>query len=387
MSPNRMEAWLEVEPSVRRMLAHWPHALRPDADTPLLPLGNAGGLSGARLWKFEGPHGPLVLKRWPDATPTARELRNIHTHLFDAAARGFGAERLPLPFPDRSGRTVVQDPDTGSLWELTRWLPGQADHQRPPALAHLRAAFIALAQLHRLWETDLKGLVGHRRGVGVTLSRRIAELDQWRSVGFAALQSCLDRSELTRPPSQQEPDSTDPPPIITAEDHLTHLDIVTLARRWLEESRRLWERARRSLERASSIPTPLLFVWRDPRPDHILFEQEMVTGLLDFGGAGIDSAAVDLARLLPEWTTNHPSARSEALAAYETIRPLQPSEQRVLEALELSGPIMLGGRWLSWWFLGAPPRSPACLDPRRVLWGLRRALEGLEAVDTSRMIV
>jgi Ser/Thr protein kinase RdoA (MazF antagonist) len=130
-----------------------------------------------------------------------------------------------------------------------------------------------------------------------------------------------------------------------------------------------------------------LFVWRDPRPDHILFEQEMVTGLLDFGGAGIDSAAVDLARLLPEWTTNHPSARSEALAAYETIRPLQPSEQRVLEALELSGPIMLGGRWLSWWFLGAPPRSPACLDPRRVLWGLRRALEGLEAVDTSRMIV
>ncbi len=65
------------------VLDRYPASIRPTS--PPRPLGNAGGLSGARLWRFDSGRGPLVLRCWPTDGPDLARLEWIHACL--AAAR------------------------------------------------------------------------------------------------------------------------------------------------------------------------------------------------------------------------------------------------------------------------------------------------------------
>ena len=48
---------------------------------------------------------------------------------------------------------------------------------------------------------------------------------------------------------------------------------------------------------------------RDARPEHFLFEDDRLSGLVDFGAMGVESVAADLARLIGEWFDGDPDAR------------------------------------------------------------------------------
>ncbi len=101
-------------------LRRYPTPYRPAS--PPTPLGNAGGYSGARLWRIDAPAGPLVLRLWPVDGPGRPSLEIIHGWL----ARGRDLPFLPAPIPALDGRTLVAL--GGRLWELAPWLPGRADH-------------------------------------------------------------------------------------------------------------------------------------------------------------------------------------------------------------------------------------------------------------------
>ena len=82
---------------------------------------------------------------------------------------------------------------------------------------------------------------------------------------------------------------------------------------------------------------PLQPCLRDARPEHFLFEGDRVSGLVNFGAMGVDCVAGDLARLIGEWLDGDPTARAEALAAYERIRPLDGRGGRSDRCLRVIG--------------------------------------------------
>jgi hypothetical protein len=114
---------------------------------PLVPLGNSGGFSGARLWRCQGVGGRLCLRAWP--TPkTASWVRRLH-QLMEGARRQ-GLDFIPTVYAAGEGDTVVEA--AGRVWELTQWLEGRANFAEYPSPARLEAACEALAKLHRSWE-------------------------------------------------------------------------------------------------------------------------------------------------------------------------------------------------------------------------------------------
>ena len=48
---------------------------------------------------------------------------------------------------------------------------------------------------------------------------------------------------------------------------------------------------------------------RDARPEHFLFVENVLTGLIDFGAMDFETVAGDLARLLGEWLPDLPELR------------------------------------------------------------------------------
>ncbi|HWE39782.1 MAG TPA: phosphotransferase [Isosphaeraceae bacterium] len=322
---------------LRAVLDRYPAAARPMAAPE--PLGNAGGLSGARLWRFEAGRGRLVTRAWPTAGPDGDRLDRIHHWLAAAGHLLF----VPVPLPALDGRTWQAQ--GGRLWEVAPWLPGAPDLGRPPDPARLRSGFAALAALHRAWEPE------RTTGASPGLARRLAEIDAWLRGGFDDLDRALDRAG---PDPCREP-----------------------ARRWLDLARRLAPRVGESIRPAAASILDLQPCLRDVRGEHLLFEGDRLTGLVDFGAMGVDAVAGDLARLLDDWVGPDPKARSEGLTAYAAIRPLDAAEHAAITAFEAGTALLLGGHWARWHF-----REGRAFDrPDAVPLGLARGLDRLSNFD------
>ena len=83
-------------------------------------------------------------------------------------------------------------------------------------------------------------------------------------------------------------------------------------------------------------------VLRDARPDHFLFTEGRVTGLVDFGAMGIDPVSADLARLLGEWIGRDEALCAAALGAYAEVRPIAPIEHDLIAPFERSSALLAG---------------------------------------------
>ena len=77
------------------------------------PLGNAGGLSGASLFRYQSSRGLLVARCWPVQGPNRPDLEQIHAWL--GQARDLPC--IPQPLATVDGATLV-DLD-GRTWEIT----------------------------------------------------------------------------------------------------------------------------------------------------------------------------------------------------------------------------------------------------------------------------
>jgi len=84
--------------------------------------------------------------------------------------------------------------------------------------------------------------------------------------------------------------------------------------------------------------------------DNVMFEGDRLTGLFDFYFAGVDSFLFDIAVCLNDWCIDLESGRlledrAEALVeAYESVRPLESAEIRLLPAMMRAGAFRF---WLS----------------------------------------
>jgi Ser/Thr protein kinase RdoA (MazF antagonist) len=273
------------------------------------PLGNHGGFSGARLWRVEG----FCLRAWPpdDSFPA----RLDHIHQLMTQARDAGLTFVPRLERAADGSSCIEH--GGRWWELVEWLPGRADYCDRPTTARLQAACCALARLHVMW-----GRGSVRTDVCPAVQRRFDSLRQWHELRTGGW---------------------DPLTVVTASDRL----------------RSLTERAVAVLARRLASIQPWLTPWAEPRwplqpclcdvwHDHLLFEEDRLTGLIDYGSVKLDHVAADLARLLGSLVEDDDEGWHVGLTAYRSVRPLSAEEAELARTLDRTGTVLGVANWLRW---------------------------------------
>lgn len=319
----------------KRLLTRYPDRLQPTG--AIQPLGGAGGLSGARLWRCASSVGELVVRAWPEQGGDRARIETIHGWLRAAVDLAF----LPRPFSGLDGHTV-QELD-GRCWEAAPWLPGSPESRWPPNVARVRAAFGALAAVHHR-------LAAHSAiGPSPGLNARGEEVARLIHVGF---------DKMARAIESRADDPLAPP-----------------ALEWLGLARRFAPAVLNVLEGVRRWDVPLQPCLRDARPEHFLFQGNVVSGLVDFGAMDVDNVAGDLARLLGEWLPNPDceALREEGLAAYRRERPLSQTEEAIISAFETLADLLIAERWIRWRFL-EDRRFDA---PQAHAQGIARGLERL----------
>jgi homoserine kinase type II len=150
--------------------------------------------------------------------------------------------------------------------------------------------------------------------------------------------------------------------------------LVSQGRRWLSMARDVLPRVAPWIHDRARLEVPLQPCLRDARPEHFLFQGDVLSGLVDFGAMGIDCIAGDLARLLGEWLPDQMDLRAAALDAYAGVRTLDDSEAALIAAFEAAADVLIAGHWLSWHLL----EKRRFDDPGAVARGVARGLARLE---------
>jgi len=239
----------------------------------ITPVGTPG-FSGSQVFAVELPDisGRFVLKSFHAAASVehARFVHRLVKHL-----RAEGLTQVPELVPAVDGDTIVTDP-AGVLWELVRFMPGEAILCPTPTQA--AAAATALARLH-LAAARLPGKPV-RTGLSPGVGRRIEQARQLRAISWQSRRAALPLA-ATRPPLADIVARFDAAITVFAEcDGAAFIERLA---------------AIRPVECMQQV------VLRDVWCDHILFADRRsseVTGIIDLHAAGIDTPATDLARLL-----------------------------------------------------------------------------------------
>jgi Ser/Thr protein kinase RdoA (MazF antagonist) len=212
--------------------------------------------------------------------------------------------------PADGGATCVEV--GGRCWELQEWMPGRADYREAPSAAKLRAAARAVARVHSSWE------------------------------------ALAEPAPSLIPSVQRRLQVATSPVAVIAPERLRHPLLGPLAARavallgaWLPRVPGMlagWE------ERRCRLQPCLRDVWHD----HLLYEGETLTGLIDYAAVRPDAVATDLARLVGSLAGDDEEAWRIALAAYREVRALTDKEAALARALDRTGAIVALATWARW---------------------------------------
>ncbi len=294
-------------------------------ENPLVPLGNGGGFSGARLWRIEGTAGRLCLRAWPPHK-SAAWVRRLHRLM--ECARQQGLDFVPAVFVANDGDTVVEA--AGRVWELTQWLEGRASFAEHPSPARLEAACEALAKLHRAWQA-----FAAPPQPCPAVRRRLKVLADWHALVSSGWQP---QASSTLPFDSLWP---------VAERAWRRLPC------WLQEVPRClgpW------IDFRLPVQPCLCDVWHD----HLLFEGDRLTGLVDYGTVKADHVAVDLARMMGSLVGDDLEGWERGLRSYRRVRQLNDHEEQLAHVLDRTGTILGVVNWLR----SAVPRGAALRGSR-----------------------
>jgi homoserine kinase type II len=277
----------------------------------LIPMGNRGGFSGARIWRADSEAGALCLRAWP-AQESLPHLLHIH-HLM-TVARQQELAFIPTVYATSAGDTVLAH--ESRLWDLTQWMPGRADFAEHPTPHRLQAACEALARLHRAWEVFTEAAAPCP-----AVRRRLDFLRDWNDFLHTGWR---------------------PVPVGTAFADPVGPVADRAARvlpRWLDELPRMlspW------MARTWPLQPCMCDLWHD----HLLFDGDRLTGLVDFGAVKVDHVAVDLSRLLGSLIGDDAGGWAVGMDAYRRIRPLSEDEEKLARVLDRTGTVVGAANWL-----------------------------------------
>jgi homoserine kinase type II len=229
-------------------------------------------------------------------------------------ARAAGLTFVPRLFAPPGRAAWVEH--AGRLWELQEWLPGEADYHRQPSPAKLRAACAALAQLHGAWQPTAPAA----SGLCPALTRRLEAVRAWSKLVQSGWRPLAPADDPVRPAAERAWGLL--PGRIDA--------IPDLLQRWVG---RTWP-----------LQPCLCDIWHD----HVLYDADRLTGVIDYGAMKVDHPAVDLARLLGSLAPDDAAGWAVGLAAYREVRPFTAEEEKLAKALDATGTIAGVAVWLRW---------------------------------------
>jgi Ser/Thr protein kinase RdoA (MazF antagonist) len=287
------------------------------------PLGAGGGFSGAKIWRGETGDGlALCLKGHPPGRIDWSILSgNIHRWM-RAARLGI----VPRIRTTRNGHSTVPterwDMGVCWVWELIDWMPGRADFHSDPTDRRLAAAVDAIAKLHRNWAKRESSVQP-----APAIARRLHALTDWeRTVAIGWRPQFAMADGPLREPAE-------------------------LAWNILPSRVR---QAIRDLEPWGSVPVAVQPCLCDVWHDHVLFDGDRVTGIIDFAAMKIDHPAVDLARLLGSLIPDDPLRTAFALDVYQQTNSL--SHPQLIDLLDWTGTVVAATHWLRRVYLEPGPR-------------------------------
>jgi hypothetical protein len=291
-----------------------------------------GGLSDSQVFQCCSPMGDLCLRRWPRNRYTRERLSWIHHHIEIAARRvlrGDGQRVLPKLVPASNGPFC--EPLPGEVWELTEWMPGCADYLEAPSDRRLQAAMGTLRNLHRVW-LDASSY----DGAATVFDYSPALRDR-----IAILRTALRRTDRLQRTSSSSP--------ILSFPEMGAQQVEQFVNRTRQHVLQLGPRLLHSAERLGAQKTACCFVLRDIWSEHVLFEGEEVSGIIDFGAARIDEPATDVARLLGSL---EPLDRERWLAGWSLYAGGASMDTHValerVELLDALGCLLSADQWCRW---------------------------------------
>jgi len=283
-------------------------------------MGGAGGFSGSQIWQITTAERKYCLRQWPEEHPDRSRLSFIHTVLRRAASEGLTF--VPDPLQTSSGASFIEH---GSrLWELTPWLPGIADYWTHPTTGRLAAAMIALARFHQA--TRACATPAAPFDVAPAVKERQQRLAELVAGGFESLARAVSR--------QKVPGHVD----ISLSDDLRSCSALgaRLLPGLIDASSRLF-----------SLQPAIRDIWHD----HVLFEGDRVSGIVDYGALRLDTHLTDLARLIGSLVEDDSRLREMAMDAYSSILPLSPAECQLIDLLDRSSVVISLANWAQWLYV------------------------------------
>ncbi len=317
---------------------HWAGA------TPSIKaLGSAGGFSGARFWRITCRERVYCLRQWPVADQT----RGDHlawSHAVLRQARSAGCDFVPVPLRAADGNSRVSR--DGHWWQLEPWMPGRADFEAAPGMKRLESAMTALARFH-----NATSQANCAREVPRALVDRISRIDAWFDNGRPTM-----KFQTVRAASRNDP------------------QFGTVSKRICGLSPFVAPKVRRELVGLAQATFPVHPVIGDVWHDHLLFEGDQLTGIVDFGAMKIDHPALDIARLLGSLGVDDGAFWSRGVAFYRQIRDFSQHERKLADGYDRSSTLVSGLNWLEW--VCVEGREPGPRDV--VLARIERIAERLE---------
>lgn len=306
-------------------------------------LGNAGGFSGAQLWRLTVGPAQFCLRKWPDSTKPERvaTIASILRHV-QGYQRPLSFVSYPLESRDKRP-LVIHD---NEVWTLSPWMPGAPISS--PSRAQLQSAMQALALFHDA----------------------VADHPEYP------------RKEIGSPSRG----GSMPPVLMERLELLSQLDLGVLAKAVIPPRWEAVSRHRRDvlaffrdfpiqvlLDRFAEpqqLRVPLQICLRDVWSAHVLFTGDVVTGLIDFDALRVDSIALDLARLLGSyggdddalWVAGFDRYQAGFAAAEHVV--LTAAERKLARLYDELAVILTPVQWLSWILLEGREFGPAVVLPR-----------------------
>lgn len=296
--------------SVESILRYW---LDDCSERKTKPLDSHGGLSGAKLWQIAQQGQSLCLRRWPKQHPGSSHLARIHGLLEHLVATK--KVTVPAVLRTKTGETKV-DSD-GHLWELTTWLPGTANYHEDPRPEKLVAAMDALARIHCAAKL-LKCQPAESRNASQLQHRlqRLRAIEQNELKVFASASPAHPRYQL--------------------------------AHEWVPRIEASLVEVTRQLASVADVKLPIQWTLQDIRHDHVLFQGDRVSGVIDFGAAAVGCVGDDVVRLVGSMVGDTSRCWQHALQTYQQTRPLSTDELRTLGPLDSSATLLTAANWLRW---------------------------------------
>ncbi len=278
------------------------------------PLGNAGGFSGCQLWRVTGPTGRYCLRRWPTAASLDR-LRWIHDVL--QFAYQHHCRQLIIPMRARTGDSLLAH--ASHYWELTPWAIGSADFTGQPSTRRLNSAIAMLADFHRA-----TAAYSVETAVSPNLQQIMLRLENYDET--------IERLEPR-----------------------LNFELGFLSRTQWQQMRSqasdLRHELLRELSELKETRIPVQPVIRDIHADHIFFDGDAVSALIDFGAMRTDTVACDLSRMLGSLVGDNSVRFEQSVERYETHRPLTVPERRLTRSMNRAGVLVGLLNWCQWIFV------------------------------------